>query len=311
MEPFLLALPNDRHVSGSASIPKPTSTTPQYRPLIVGIHGGTYTSEYFNASPSHSAGTFSAQFGVPLVAIDRPGYRDTTALSAIPEGSSFSQEEGKDLHRYILPKIWEEYGQRSGASTIVLMGQSLGCSACVVTAGLYSQEKDARYPLGGVILSGRSTTSAVTESQGLAQLAEARQIGYVEYPPGVKGILMLGDKKLGLASDEIRRFSEEITHREPVAELEDRRLQWDGYWRVYARQVKVPIMCAIGGRDGLFKASQEDLKTFTDAFTNSPKVETVFVPGAPHCLELSHWGAGWYSRCFGFAIECATSAALS
>ena len=70
-------------------------------------------------------------------------------------------------------------------------------------------------------------------------------------------------------------------------------------------------MAAIGGRDGLFQASQKDLSDFICAFTNSPKVETVFVAGAHHCLELSHWGIAWYWRCFGFAIECATSPALA
>jgi len=311
MEPFLLSLSNDALLSGLLCLPQRTSTTPRYNPLIVGIHGGTYTSEYFNALPGHSAGTISTQLGVPFVAIDRPGYRDSTALASIPDGSSFFQEEGKYLHRYILPKLWEEYGHPFGASTIVLMGHSLGCSACIIAAALHSLEPEARYPFGGMILSGRSTTSAVTKSQGEAQLADARRVGYVEFPPGVKNILMFGDVKLGLASDEIRRVSEQITHRGIIGEFKDRRLQWDGYWQEYARTVKMPVMAAIGDRDGLFQASQNDLETFTTAFTTSPKVETVCIPGAPHCLELSYWGTGWYSRCFGFAIECATSSALS
>jgi len=31
------------------------------------------------------------------------------------------------------------------------------------------------------------------------------------------------------------------------------------------------------------------------------------VPGAPHAIELSYWGQGWYARCFGFAMECAAN----
>lgn len=311
MQPFLITLSNDATLSGFASIPERSSISPKFYPLIVGVHGGTYSSEYFNVSPNHSAGTISSRFGVPFVAFDRPGYRDSSALPSIPKDSSFFQEEGKYLHQYILPKIWEEYGVPSGASTMVLMGHSLGCSACIIAPALHSQETEARYPLGGVILSGRSITSSVTKSQGESQLAEGRRTGYVQFPPGAKDILMFGPVELGLATGEIRRISEQITHRGLFGEFEDRRLQWDNYWSKYAKQVRVPVMVAIGERDGLFQASQKDLYNFTGKFTASPKVETVFVAGAPHCLELSHWGAAWYSRCFGFAIECATSAALA
>ncbi|KAJ9606704.1 hypothetical protein H2200_008712 [Cladophialophora chaetospira] len=311
MEPFLITLSNNAVLSGLASLPKRSSNSPQFYPLLVAVHGGTYSSEYFNASPSHSGGTISVQFGVPFVAIDRPGYRGSSALPSIPSDSSFFQEEGRYMHQYILPRLWEEYGQSSGASTIVLMGHSLGCSACIIAPALHSQEKEARYPLAGVVLSGRSITSRLTKSQGEAQLAEARRVGYVEYPPGVKDPIMFGDPNQGFATPELRRISEQITQRGLVGEFEDRRLQWDNYWTEYAKQVKVPVMAAIGEHDRLFEASQKDLYNLTSAFTASPKVETVFVAGAPHCLELSHWGTGWYARCFGFAIECATSAALA
>jgi pimeloyl-ACP methyl ester carboxylesterase len=311
MEPFLLTLSNGALVSGLACIPARTSTTPKYFPLIVGIHGATYSSQYFNASPAHTAASLSAYLGVPFVAIDRPGYRDSSALPPTPDGSTFFQEEGKYVHRYILPELWEKYGQPSGASTMILLGHSLGVSACVIVGALHSLEKGTRYPLGGVMISGRTITSAISKSQGEAQIAEARKVGYIEYPPGVKNKIMFGDPKLGLASDEILRISEEITQHGLVGEMEDRRFQWDAYWQAYARAVKMPVLAAIGERDGLFQASQRDLESFSSNFTNSSKVETVCIPAAPHCMEMSHWGSAWYLRCFGFAIECATSAALA
>ncbi|KIX95522.1 uncharacterized protein Z520_08642 [Fonsecaea multimorphosa CBS 102226] len=310
MEPFLLTLSNDARLSGFCSIPGKTTTTPRYRPLIVALHGGSYTSKYFDAVPEHSGGTISGTTGVPFVAIDRPGYRESSSLPAVPHGSTFAQEEGKYLHQYILPKIWEEYGVPSGASSLVVMGHSLGCSPCVVAAALHSQEAEPQYPWVGMILSGRGIVSAFTQAQGEEQLARGRQLGYIEYPPGVKDFLMFSDPKLGLASAEIRRISEEITHRAPFGEFEDRRLHWDHYWKGYAKQVKIPVVTAIGERDALFQASQQDIEEFAGAFSNSPKVEAVLVANAPHCLELSHWGPAWLLRCFGFAIECATSAAL-
>ncbi|OQV03655.1 hypothetical protein CLAIMM_08672 [Cladophialophora immunda] len=310
MKPFLLTLSNDAQLSGIYSVPGKTPTTPRYRPLIVALHGGTYSSQYFDAHPEHSVGTISETTGVPFVAIDRPGYRESSSLPTVPNGSTFAQEEGKYLHDYILPKIWAEYGLSTGASSMVVMGHSLGCSPCVVAAALHSQEADPQYPWAGVILSGRGIVSAFPQSKGEEQLARGRQLGYVEFPPGAKDFLMFGDPALGLASAEIRRISEEITHRAPFGEFEDRRLHWDHYWKGYAKQVKIPVVTAIGGRDSLFHASQQDIEEFARAFSNSPKVEAVLVANAPHCLELSYWGPAWLLRCFGFAIECATSAAL-
>ena len=100
---------------------------------------------------------------------------------------------------------------------------------------------------------------------------------------------MFGDARLGLASPQIRRLSQEITHPAILGEMEKRRLKGDSYCRRYAMEVRVPVRAAIGERDRLFQASKEDLWNFTGAFTNPRKVETVFIPGTPHGLELSHW----------------------
>jgi pimeloyl-ACP methyl ester carboxylesterase len=311
MEPFLLTLDNNARLSGLASLPSRTTTTPRYCPLIVAIHGGTYASTYFDASPDHSGRTFSAQLGIPFIAIDRPGYNESTPLPSIPPESTFFQEEGKYVHRFILPKIWDIYGKPSGASTIVLLGHSLGSSAAIIVPALHAQVSAQRYPLAGTIVSGRTVTSSVTRPAGEKQLAEARRIGYVEFPQGAKDAIMFGDVKYGLASEHMRRISETITHRGLVGEFEDRRLHWDNYWHAYAGKVKVPVMAAIGERDGLHQASEKDLREYTSWFKAASKVETLFLPGAPHCLELSHWSTAWYSRCFGFAVECSTTAALA
>ena len=312
MKPFSLSVCNSSHLSGIASIPERATTTPRFCPLIVAVHGGTYTSKYFDASPECSAGTWSEQLGVPFVAFDRPGYWESSALpSVLPEGSTFFQEEGKHLHKFILPKLWQEYGHRAGATTIVLVGHSMGVSSCIIAASLHPTDASAGYPLGGLILSGRCDTTAVKKSQGAEKVAEARRKGFLEFPPPVKDILMFGDSKLGLASPELRHISQKITHRGTVGEIEDLRLHWDKYWKQYAREIRVPVMAAIGEQDRLVRPSQQDLRSFTGAFTTSAKVEGVFISGAPHSLELSYWGPGWYARMFGFAIECATSATLS
>ena len=48
-------------------------------PLIIAVHGGTYTSEYFDI-PGHSLLDQAAALGIPIVAVDRPGYRGSSPV---------------------------------------------------------------------------------------------------------------------------------------------------------------------------------------------------------------------------------------
>lgn len=49
------------------------------QPLLIAIHGGTYTSKYFDV-PGYSLIDRSRAAGFDIVALDRPGYGKTTAL---------------------------------------------------------------------------------------------------------------------------------------------------------------------------------------------------------------------------------------
>lgn len=42
-------------------------------PLVVAVHGGGYTSAYFDV-PGYSLLDRAAGLGVPVIAVDRPGY---------------------------------------------------------------------------------------------------------------------------------------------------------------------------------------------------------------------------------------------
>ena len=63
----------------------------------------------------------------------------------------------------------------------------------------------------------------------------------------------------------------------------------------------------IAGEDFVLTVSEQHVRDFAAAFTKSPRVESGIVLGAPHCIELSRFGQGWYARAFGFALECAVA----
>ena len=62
-------------------------------PLVVAVHGGTYTSRYFDV-PGYSLLERSAALGIPIVAIDRPGYGNSALL---PEAESTIRGQARYL----------------------------------------------------------------------------------------------------------------------------------------------------------------------------------------------------------------------
>jgi pimeloyl-ACP methyl ester carboxylesterase len=107
-------------------------------PLIVAVHGGGYTSEYFDAG-EYSLLDRAAAAGVPSIAIDRPGYGASTAL---PHGDRAVPRNAEVLQSAIA-KLWNE--RDHDAAGIVIVGHSIGS-----TTSLYLASQPTDWPLLGV-----------------------------------------------------------------------------------------------------------------------------------------------------------------
>lgn len=135
MEAFSLPLSNNAVVTGlrTPALPQPLKDTP----LMVALHGGSYSAHYYHATPTVSALPYSNFLRVPFIAVNRPGYKDSTALpGSIPKESTFLQEEGKYLHHEIIPAIWKAFGEEYGVSSIVILAHSLSVPMTIVAAAL-------------------------------------------------------------------------------------------------------------------------------------------------------------------------------
>ena len=153
MEPFKVSLSNNAVVTGLAYLPsRQEPSSPFAVPLILAIHGGTYNASYFFADDQHSALPLASALQLPFLAINRPGYKDSTPIPTVPEDSSYFQEVGKYLHHEILPALWKRYASDVGASCFVLMTHSLGSPGAIVAAALNAESN--LYPLAGLIMSG-------------------------------------------------------------------------------------------------------------------------------------------------------------
>ncbi|KAF2239616.1 hypothetical protein EV356DRAFT_528198 [Viridothelium virens] len=148
MEKFSEKLPDGRTLNGLISLPlKPSaSINAPHLPLIVCIHGGTYTADYFHATPSTSITSISAPLSVPVIAISRPGYGGSTPLppvSSSRNGHTFIQDAGRHLHNVILPFLWARYGPSTGSNSIVLLSHSIGSAIAIVAAALHAESRSS------------------------------------------------------------------------------------------------------------------------------------------------------------------------
>ncbi|KAK5046476.1 hypothetical protein LTR84_008279 [Exophiala bonariae] len=305
MASFSMILANGKCLTGSNHFPmRPPPSRVAALPLIVAVHGGTYTSDYFDADADHTLRYMSQALAVPVVAIDRPGYGGTSPLPPIPTESSFIQEQGIYLHKYILPFLWKTHASNLGVSSIVLYGHSIGAAVAVITSSLHARDGDLPpYPLSGMSISGVGSNVKTLPMEEFHK--DPRElIGIsIRIPSDQKDILMLGAAKLH--SPSILKQTERLQHDVSLEELYDINVLWRSYWRTFAASVKVPVLYTLGELDELWNKSDQDVEDFAKGFVNAPPVEARRLLSAPHCIEHSLQCTGLTLRTFGFAIECA------
>ena len=101
-------------------------------PLLVALHGGTYTSEYFSVAggPSGSFLDIAGRNGFAVLTVDRPGYGESTLLAE--EENTFARQAE------ILDGVIAEALAVWPATGVVLVAHSIG--------GMISLEIAARHP---------------------------------------------------------------------------------------------------------------------------------------------------------------------
>lgn len=303
MKPFALQLSNGANLSGIHSIPPQSEGSAKSKkfPLLVGLHGGTYDCHYFDADPAHSASVSSVAFGVPFVSIHRPDYGGTSSLQPIAKGS---KETGSWLHSYILPALWSEFGEPNGCNCIVLLCHSLGVMGGIIAGALHGQDDNPSYPLGGVIVSGLGEKLLPGMEENPFQEPNVSD-DKVLFPVDVKDSLMF---RPGTVHPGILEQSDRLNSPSPILEIDSLRSWWLPIWRdEWASKVTAPVMFGLSEQDCFFVGTEEHARDCASAFGRSVRVDSSFIKGAPHCLELSYWSQGWYARCFGFALECSVS----
>lgn len=298
-EHFSLSLPNGAVLSGISHIPLRNSATPN-GPLLVGLHGGLGTSQYFDISPDYTAFTYSSMYYIPFVAIDRPGYESSTPPN-IDSDTTFWQASGRLLNEYILPAVWNKFGIPSGCDGIVAMGHSMGVPVSIVAAALYCDDKrngsKPAYPFAGCIISGWGTRRS-----GLTLPGVSPEIGKdrATFPSSLRDMMFFSEPTLNLAHPAVRALSQEQSVTVSLEEMAEMQV-WASYLNGYIERIDMPALLALGEHDWLWQGTQEHLEEYKDLFKRSDRVETLVVKGGAHCMELSYKADEWYKKSFEWA----------
>ncbi|WP_181782774.1 alpha/beta hydrolase, partial [Pseudonocardia pini] len=120
----------------STALHRPTAAEPGL-PLLVTLHGGTYTSAYFAVAGS-TGGSFldvAARNGFAVLTVDRPGYGDSDPLPE--EENTFARQAE------VLDAAITELLPQTPAGEVVLVGHSIG--------GMTALEIAARRPSWGLL----------------------------------------------------------------------------------------------------------------------------------------------------------------
>lgn len=264
-------------------------------PLVVALHGGTYTSRYFDI-PGASLLDRALANGIPAVALDRPGYG---ASPALPAGQSTVAGQASYLLK-VLEDCWQRYGQ--GTKGIFLIGHSIGGA---ITASIAAQAagSPARFPLLGLALSGMCLKTPPEHKPLWESLPDTPT---VEMPAPVKVQMMFGPA--GSYEPAMVEASQVADSPAPKAELVDIVSTWTEQAPGILGAIRVPVHYRQSALDPLWIMSAAEVDGFARALANSPRVDAAIVQHTGHCMDFHHYGHSLQLQQLGFALQCACEA---
>jgi pimeloyl-ACP methyl ester carboxylesterase len=255
-------------------------------PLLVCIHGGSYTSRYFDI-PGASLLDRAEANGISAVALDRPCYGASSAL----QGEDVTFRHNADRLSAAIDQLWKAHGQ--GHSGVVLLGHSIGGAIAMIIS---SQRQS--WPLLGLVISGIGDVLP----PGVADVWHSMPPGQpVTLAPEQRAAFMFGPEDTFDPSG----FTDHLASASPVPvqellEVVDR---WPGEAREFASKIEVPVYYGAAEHEKLWILNDKTVKEFVSAFSRAPYIESHVERGAGHCLDHHRAGAGFQLRELAFVLE--------
>jgi pimeloyl-ACP methyl ester carboxylesterase len=266
--PFTHTTSDGREYTGRTNLGPDLDVRPG-APLVIALHGGTYSSEYFDI-PGHSLLDSASALGVPVIALDRPNYLGSSPLAT--DGSIISANA--EVLGDAIGSIWSERGDaRPG---IVLIAHSIG-GAVATTIAATPQS----WPLLGLATSGCLVRVPAESAGAWAALPD---IPMIDLPVSLKDQLMFGPEST--YDDAMPAASHPSNTLVPKAELLDITGGWIALRAAVCGRVSVPVHHRQGEFDHLWVTSQAEIDEYRAGFTAAPSVDAELVPGSGHCIDF-------------------------
>lgn len=257
------------------------------QPMIVAIHGGGFTSAYFDCD-GFSLLARAAAAGCPALGIDRPGYGESPR---IPEGDRAIPRNAEILQAAI-GQAWRD--RDFDAAGIVLVGHSIGSAIA-----LYIAANSPDWPLLGVSFSGIALSPP---SHMPPFWDDHRPEEWLHTPADFRRALMFGpDGSYGPGAPELCDSVSEPAWWREIVEVYT---LWPAEFTDVCSRVAVPVQYRQGLHDNLWTNEQEEIDRLARAFTRSPSVDSRLVADSGHCIDFHLPGQAFHAEQIDFAKRC-------
>ncbi len=259
------------------------------RPLVLAVHGGTYTSRYFDIE-GHSLLQRAADQGFDVIAVDRPGYGGSTQL---PDAPDLIQKNAEYLVPRI-PALLEDFGT---SAPVFMIGHSIGGAVVISMAAL-----QPAWTLVGIAVSGVGLKTPPESAEAYAQFP---QVYFVDLPAPMKDQVMFGPAETrGAGMPEASHVAN--THC-PLNELLDITGGWQDRVRDIAARVRVPVHARMGEHEALWITTPDLVDDFGRAFSSAGTVSSDIVRDAGHCIDFHRCGGAFQDDQLAFALKSASA----
>lgn len=264
------------------------------RPLLVCIHGGGYTSGYFDVD-GVSFLKSAAENGYTTVALNRPGYATSSPL---PE-EDFTYARSAKILDDAITELWAQYGE--GRPGVVLLSHSIGGAVAVHLAA-----SGPAWPLLGISMSGLGATPP--PGAGAAWNGVPARTP-VPLPPEARRFLLYGPEH---TTDPLVIDAAELATQSAMKEELDEIYQtWPADLLRLAPSVTVPVHYTIAEFDKLWIATDDAVAAFAAPFVKAGFVDAFLSTGVGHNIDHHHDRGLWHDAQYAFIERCLAEAPAS
>ena len=280
------ALLNGRKFSFRANRPHPTRSD---SPIIVALHGGAYSSAYFDMR-SFSLLERAAALGILTIALDRPGYGD----SEYRDQAELCHSANAAILDAAIGQIFEEFGPKSRG--VVLIGHSIGGAiALMIAAG-----KPA-WPLLGVAVSGVGLRPHDEDIEAWQALPPDL---FIDLPVALRNNKMFGES--GTYSEAGQRSIALASVPAPRQELIDIVMSWPSAAPDILARIDAPMHYRQGAADALWTVNDQEIRRFAHACKSAAMIDACLLKNSGHAIDFHDLGPKFQLEQLAFALKCAT-----